>query len=69
MRAKKGVLGCRLQPSRDGAQQFVAGRVSEDVVGFLEMIEIDGQHREGRTVRLGALEHIGEVDRETDAIR
>ena len=35
-----------LKPAGDGAQELVADDVAEDVVGLLEMIEIDAQHGE-----------------------
>ena len=65
----EGALGRGLEAPGDGAQQLVADRVAEDVVGLLEMIEIDGQDREARALRLGAIEGLREPDRENGAVR
>ena len=49
-RAMKRLSAAVLQPPRDRAEQFVADGMSEDVVGFLEMIEVEAQHREASPV-------------------
>jgi hypothetical protein len=46
----EGVGGGVLQASRNGAKQLVANDMAEQVIGLLEMIEIDGQDSEARAV-------------------
>jgi hypothetical protein len=62
-------LGRSFKTPGDCAQEIIADRVSEDVVGFLEMIEVDGQHREVRTIRLGAIERFRDPECEDGTVR
>ena len=65
----EGALRRGLQALGDGAQEFVADRVPEDVVGLLEMIEVDSQDGEAGPIRLGAIEGLREADGENGAVR
>ena len=60
----EGAVGRDLEPPRDGAQQLIADHVAEDVVGLLELIEIDGQDGEALAACLGALESLAPAGRE-----
>jgi hypothetical protein len=47
-----------LEPARHCAQKLVADHVPKDVVGFLEVIEVDRQHNERLAAALGPLERL-----------
>jgi hypothetical protein len=57
----EGVIGGVLQAPRNGAEKLVANNMAEQVVGLLEMIEIDSQDGEARAVVSCAHEGLGEL--------
>ncbi len=61
----------RFQPTGDGHQQLVAGRVAEAVVDDLEAVEVEEQHRraDGGVVALRAPDRLVEAVDEQDAVR
>jgi hypothetical protein len=50
-----------LQAPRNAAEQPVANDMAEQVVGLLEMIEVDGQDSEARAILSGLHESLGEL--------
>lgn len=57
----EGVVGGMLQAPRNGAEQLVADDVAEQVVGLLEVIEVDRQKRKARAVLFGLGEGLGDL--------
>jgi hypothetical protein len=65
----EGVIGGVLQAPRNGAEKLVANNMAEQVVGLLEMIEIDGQDRDAGALRLGAVEGLRQAVCQHGAVR
>jgi hypothetical protein len=64
----EGIVGGMLQAPRDGAEQLVANDVAEQVVGLLEVIEVDRQKRKARAVLFGLGEGLSDLLGEGGAI-
>jgi hypothetical protein len=60
----EGVVGGMLQAPRNGAEQLVADDVTEQVVGLLEVIEVDRQKRKARAVLFGLGESLSDLPRQ-----
>ena len=65
----EGLWRRSLQTPGDGAQELVAGRVPEDVVGLLEMIEVDAEHGKAGMPCSRPLERRGQVRSKRRSVR